>query len=94
MMVLATFISICIAAVLFLLRFLFAVESECRAARRVSTARLHSLSTYRIPSGGGAYALAPALALVHSNTGQAFRGYPVFQDALVAREEKSQYKQA
>ncbi len=92
MLVLATFISICIAAVLFLLRFLFALESELRSAPRAAC--VEHISAYRVPFGGGPRGRAPALTLVHSNTGLARRGSPEFQEALLPRKEKSQYKEA
>jgi len=72
MLILATFVSICVVAILFLLRFLVALESEIRAARKRSTANVKSRSIYRIPSSAGAN--GSVLTLVHSDAGLAVRG--------------------
>jgi hypothetical protein len=86
MLVLATFISICIAAVLFLLRFLYALQSEISSAPRHLGAFVDHISTYRVPFGD----VAPAFALVHSNSGMALRGSQVLFDSRA----KSQVKEA
>lgn len=94
MMVLATFISICVVAVLFLLRFLIALEAEMRAERRRSTARLDCISTYRFSPGAGAYASEPVLTLIHSNAELARSAPPAFQNASLHRDRGSQLKEA
>lgn len=90
MLILATFISVCMAAVFFLLRFLFALQSEISSAPKRSAACVHHIS-YRIPSGDWAHGPAPALALIHSNSGMALRGFPVSFDS---RARNSQLKKA
>jgi hypothetical protein len=65
MLVLATFILVCMVAVLFLLRFFFALESEVRSARKHSQARVEHISAYQIPSG---IRVVPVLAVVHSDS--------------------------
>lgn len=75
MMVLNVFISICLVAVLFLLRFLFALESELRSARKSSPTRVKPLSIYRIPSLAGANSSGPVLTYDRAS-GLAFRGFP------------------
>lgn len=70
MMILTVFVSICMVAVLFLLRFLVATELEIRSARKSSPAFVKHLSIHRIPSPAGANGVAPELALVHSAAGR------------------------
>ncbi len=89
MLILATLISICIAAVLFLLRFLFALESEIRSTPERSAACVNHVCTYRIPFVDRAQ--GPALTLVHSNPGLALRGA---HDLLDSRTKDSQVKEA
>ncbi len=57
MLVLATFLSIGIAAVLFLLRFLFALDSDIRAAKRRSADAAQTIAAHRRHSGDAARAL-------------------------------------
>ncbi len=95
MLVLATFISICVVAVLFLLRFLFAleagIESRTQAVNGETRAHLH-LPFRR--SGAGAYASAPALTLVHSNAELAHSSPSGIPDASLHRDQRSQLKEA
>ena len=51
MLVLAMFLSIGFAAVLFLLRFLFALDSEISSERKRSKARFDHITAYRTSSG-------------------------------------------
>jgi hypothetical protein len=74
MLILATFIPICMAAVFFLLRFLVALNSEIRSARKPSAVLPKRHSIYRLPSVAGANASVPTPVLVHSNSGLALRG--------------------
>ena len=67
-MVLATFITICMAAVLFLIRFLFALESESRATRTRLGANAEPIVVYRGQGTGQIRESAPALILVYSNS--------------------------
>ncbi len=73
MIVLTAFVSICVVAVLFLLRFLVAIESEIGSARKRSLASVKRLSTYRIPVLAGAKGAVPVLTY-HSDAGLALRG--------------------
>jgi hypothetical protein len=91
MLALATFISICVVAILFLLRFLFAIESEIRSARKSSPSCVKRLSIYPIPSSAGADGSVPALTLVHSDGGLALRGGAV---SFKSRANDSQLKEA
>ncbi len=90
MFVLATLIVICIAAVAFLLRFLFALQSEISSAKR-SGAFVEHICTYRIPIVDRPYGPAPALSLVRSNSGIAIRGSAV---SFGWHSEDSQVKKA
>jgi hypothetical protein len=91
MLVLAAFIPICVVAVLLMLRFFFALESEIRSKRKRSAARVDHITKYRIPSGNGAHGSAPGFTLVHSSSGLALRGCP---DGFLQRNYKSRYKEA
>ena len=94
-MVVVIFSVICTAAVLFLLRFLFALESETRSARRRHF-ELVKLSVYspRFRQAGD-LGPGPGPMLVHSNTSrQDARLRPAFTVGPVARERSSQYKKA
>lgn len=62
MMVLTTLLTICSLAVLFLLRFLFALESESRSARMRQS---EMISVYRGQSGSEVSYSAPVPMLVH-----------------------------
>lgn len=94
MLVVATFSVISTAAVLFLFRFLFAIESETRSARKRQSEMI-KVPVYRSQTVGRAVGSAPALMLVHSNTwrqGATLR--PAFMSGPVQRESNSQYKKA
>jgi hypothetical protein len=96
MLALAMFISICFVAVLFLLRFLLALNSEVSAERKRSKARVDHITAYQMPSGIRVQGTIPVLTMVHSN---AFRrearlshvSRPISIDA---RERNSQLKEA
>jgi len=75
MLVLAMFISIGMAAVLFLLRFLFAIESELRAARRASSASPERVFTVQSSRRASTYGAA-GLALIHSSSEPVLRERP------------------
>ncbi len=92
MMVLVTFISIGMAAVLFLLRFLFAIESDLRAARRTS-ARPERVFTVHSPSLASTYGAA-GLTLIHFNSEPAFRERPATQGSFLQQGKKSRIKRA
>jgi hypothetical protein len=94
MLVLAVFIPICTVAVLFLLRFLFALESEFKSARKPLAERVSRISTFRISSGAGAHGSAPVLTLVHSSSGLPLRESLESRGSLFQREQKSQFKRA
>ena len=51
MLAMTVFISVCMVAVLFLLRFLFAVESEIRAEHKRARTRVDHVTTYQTPAG-------------------------------------------
>ena len=93
-MVMATFSVICAVAVLFLLRFLFALESETRTAPGRSP-QMIKVSSFRAQSLSRAVGSAPALTLVHSDTSR--RGATLrsaFMGEAVPRARNSQYKRA
>jgi hypothetical protein len=93
-MVVATFSVICTAAVLFLLRFLLALESETRSARK-RPSEMIKIPVYRSQTAGRAVGTAPALMLVHSNMwrlGATLR--PAFMSGSTPSERNSQYKKA
>jgi hypothetical protein len=94
MLVLTVFISICTVAVLFLLRFLFALESEFKSARKPLAERVSRISTFRISSGAGARDSGPVLTLVHSSSGLFSRESLESDSLLFQREQKSQFKRA
>ncbi len=71
MLVLAIFFSICIAAVLFMLRFLLALDSEVRSLQTYPAARLERVSTGQ--AGARVRESAPAITLVHSRSRMALR---------------------
>jgi len=96
MALLTTFSVICSAAVLFLLRFLFALESETRSAQ-VRKFEMIRVPAYRSRAVGETVGSAPALTLVHSDASVSRRGAtlrPVFMSGSVSRESNSQYKGA
>jgi hypothetical protein len=93
-MVIVVFSVICIAAVLFLLRFLVAIESETQSARRRQT-ELVKLSVYRPQPFRQAGDPGPGLMLVHSRTSrQDSTLRPLFIDQSISRERNSQYRGA
>jgi hypothetical protein len=93
MLPLAIFMSICVGAVLFLLRFLFALEAETRTARPHSA--LRGNGTSRTQPYTQVRDLPPGLALVYSHVSrQAGVGRPMFARASDPRERNSQYKGA
>jgi hypothetical protein len=65
MLVLAVFLGIGITAILFLTRFLLALESEAKSARSRSAFRMEPVSN------GRTRGLAPVIELVHSSSRQA-----------------------
>jgi hypothetical protein len=75
MLVLTAFLSICAVGVAFLLRFLFALESDLRAHGK-HTARVERIHSYRVPARSEAG--SPAPVLIHSNPGLA---QPRWRDA-------------
>lgn len=77
MLVLTAFLSICAVSVAFLLRVLFALESDLRAHGK-HTARVERIHSYRVPARPEAGKAAPALVLIHSNPGLA---QPTWRDA-------------
>jgi L-asparagine transporter-like permease len=72
MLVLTAFLSICAAGVAFLLRFLFALESDLRVHGK-HPARVERIRTGGVPVSIAAVEAAPALVLIHSNPGLARR---------------------
>jgi hypothetical protein len=72
MLLSAIFTLIGIAAVLFLLRFLVALDADGRSARKRSTARLERFYTYRLPPAGADRNSTPALTLVRPRSLRAF----------------------
>ncbi|MGC2208884.1 MAG: hypothetical protein WA532_02135 [Candidatus Korobacteraceae bacterium] len=72
MLMLTAILSICAVGVAFLLRFLFALESDLEVRGR------HSARVERIRTGGVPASIVavepPALVLVHSNSGLTRRG--------------------
>ena len=74
MLVLATFFSICAVFVAFLLRFLFALESEVRSDQERS-ARVERIWTYRVPSRAVVQGQAAKLTLVHANSSPSLAPY-------------------
>lgn len=67
MLVLVTFLSICTVFVAFLLRFLFALESDIRSHGKRSV-RVDRIWTDRAPSLAVAQGSAPKLTLVHTSS--------------------------
>jgi hypothetical protein len=96
MLVLAMFISICFVAVLFLLRFLFALNSEVSAEHKRSTARIDHITAYQTSSGARVQGLTPVLTMVHSNSWQKdVRVRPLARPIPIdSRERNSQLKEA
>ena len=91
-MALATFFTICSVAVLFLLRFLFALESETRSARTRPAAAVVRVSANRFQPVSQRYDSAPVLTVVHSNASrQGVAARPISPDARV---KNSEYKEA
>jgi hypothetical protein len=66
MLMLTAFLSICAVGVAFLLRFLFALESDIEA-RGGHSARVERIRTRGVPASIVAVEQPPALVLVHSN---------------------------
>jgi hypothetical protein len=64
--VLAAFLSICAVGVAFLLRFLFALESDIRT-HGTHSARVERIRAHRVAAPSVATRAEPALALVHSH---------------------------
>jgi hypothetical protein len=93
-MVVVIFTVICTAAVLFLLRFLFAIESEIRSAR-IRQSAMVKLSVYRLQPFRQVGETGPEPMLVYSNTSrQDATLRPAFTVGPVACERSSQYKKA
>jgi hypothetical protein len=90
MMILAIFLSICAVAVLFLLRFLTALDSEIKSARTRPVARMERISTDRVRHGNRVRGSAPAITLVYSRSRLAVRPRPVSPDVFVSRAGNSQ----
>jgi hypothetical protein len=61
MLFLTTFILICLAAVFFLLRFLFALDSEIRAGHKRAKTGVDLRTTYQTPSTTRVSNVAPVL---------------------------------
>jgi hypothetical protein len=89
MLVLATFLTICIVAVLLLLRFLIALDAEITSARNRSTVKAESIPASRTQRGSQSRNSAPVLNLVHFHSPR-----PVASGSFVARERNSRYKEA
>jgi hypothetical protein len=96
MLVLAMFISICFVAVLFLLRFLFALNSEVSSERKRSKARVDHITAYQTSSGVRVQGMIPVLTMVHSSSwGREARLPRVSRPISIdARERNSQLKEA
>jgi hypothetical protein len=94
MLVLATFMTFCVVAVVFLIGFLFAVRSDIQAARNRPRTRIEPLSDYPAQRGSHTRDPVPALTLVHSNSRRVDVSHPAFTDASVPPERVSQYKGA
>jgi hypothetical protein len=92
-MVVVIFSVICTAAVLFLLRFLFAIESETRSSRIRQSEKVKPAGyTPQFRQAGDP---SPGPMLVHSNTSLKYASLrPAFTVGPVARERSSQYKKA
>ena len=73
MLMLTAILSICAVGVAFLLRFLFALESDLRVQGK-HPARVERIRTRGIPARIVAVEQPPALVLVHSNPGLTRRG--------------------
>lgn len=92
MLVFAAFLSICVAAVLFLLRFLVALDSEGRSAQ---TASFDPIYAQRIQPGISVPDSAPVLTLVRFDSSpDAERPRPVFSATFAVREKSSRFKEA
>ena len=90
-MVVVVFGVICSAAVLFLLRFLFALESEARSTRKRHF-EMVKLSVYRARPISQTDGSAPALMLIHSNVSrQAATSRTRFVDRFAPPERHSHY---
>ena len=94
MLVLAVFSSICTVAVLFLLRFLFALESEVKSTRKPLAERVNRISTFRILPGAGTHGSAPVLTLVHSSSGLFSSESLESNGSLFQREQESRFRKA
>jgi len=96
MLVLAMFFSICFAAVLFLLRFLFAIDSEISSERKRSKEKVDHVTAYQVPSGVRVYGTAPALNLVYSRSWRQEVGVRPHSKliSIDARERNSRLKEA
>jgi hypothetical protein len=93
MLVLAVFLSICAVVVAFLLRFLYALESEVRSHGKRSV-RLERIRTHRVPSRTEVRGPVPALTLVHSNSRLAPFARLEASGARFGANEDSQIKEA
>lgn len=94
MLVLAMFISICLVAVLFLLRFLFALNSEVSSERKRSKARVDHITVYQTSSGTRVQDLTPVLTMVHSKQEDVRVRLLSRPISIDARERNSQLKEA
>lgn len=91
----ATFLTICVTAVLFLFRFLYALHAETKAARSSEPAGVESVSLYRSQAEGRNRDSAPALTLIHFHTSRlAVHADQISPISFVHREKNSQYKEA
>ena len=93
MLVLAAFLAICAVAVAFLLRFLYALESDVRSHGK-RAARLERIRTQRVPSRTEVRGPVPALTLVHSNARLAPQARLVAPVAGLRAVETSHIKEA
>jgi hypothetical protein len=92
--VLATFLVIGMAAVLLMLRFIFALDSEIRVARRCPAASVHCISSHRSPSGVEASDSAPGLTSVDSNSRLQAVCSTTLQNAFSRHKKHSEFKRA
>jgi hypothetical protein len=90
-MVLATFLAICSAAVVFLLRFLIALDSEGKSVRNRAMARGDLVSDQRIQTGTTRDPLV--IRFHHTALQQGYRSL-IPRDSFVSRERNSRLKRA
>jgi hypothetical protein len=94
MLVLVTFLAIGMAAVLLMLRFIFALDAEIKAAKRRRMATVRSISAHRSFSAAGARDPARVLTLAASNARrQAIRNL-ASRGAYFQPEKQSESKEA